>query len=514
MSHKHHRNVRWTTRTVYFYSAQKQLRFAALWSSFAPPFSAQVGGTFEQLRELVRATPATPALGSVVSQPDQQVSTPRTDDIEQAILAAILADRSLYVEVASRLTPDSFEGDARLIFARMVEVAKTKVVDSLTVAEEIKSRGEQVALPEPSLRDLETLVSYCSIIEERARLRNLAALGKSIASQADDSGAKAVEIAEDARKRLIDLSGEQGGGPKLIRQAMEEFDGGLEVMMDPTKRAAGIETPWGNYNRLTNGLQPGELTIIAARPAMGKTAFMLNMAAEFSRFDYRSAVFSLEMSRASLLTRLLIAESRVDSNRYKWGRLNDEERRILTATLTRIREWPLLLDDKADTNILEITAKCNKIPELRVVFVDYLQLLGTTGRRQDSRATLVGEISRGLKLLARGLGVSVVALSQLNRGPEEHGGRRPQLADLRDSGSIEQDADVVATIFRESEYKREREDLKGLAEVDILKNRNGPTGTMKMAWLAEQMRFSGLEEESNEDLKGAVRRASAAGGMR
>jgi replicative DNA helicase len=255
---------------------------------------------------------------------------------------------------------------------------------------------------------------------------------------------------------------------------------------------------------MTTGMHGGELIILAARPAMGKTSLALNIAQHVARDNGPEdppktvALFSLEMSKESLLTRILCAEARVDQHRFRGGYLNEDEKRRLRAGLHGIVNSKLFIDDAAGTSVLDIAAKCRRLRAehgLSLIVVDYMQLMGSKGK-VENRVQEISQMSRGLKLLAMDLNVPVLALSQLSRGPEtRQGDHRPILSDLRESGSIEQDADRVMFIFREAVYKPDREDLEGIAELMIAKQRNGPTGKIKMAFINKFAKFENLADD-------------------
>ena len=282
--------------------------------------------------------------------------------------------------------------------------------------------------------------------------------------------------------------------------------GAWERFLDPSKRVRGLSTPFLEFDEKTTGLQAGELIVIAARPSMGKTALALNIAQHVAsnlpdKPGQPVAVFSLEMSKESLLTRMLCSIARVDSHRFRGGYLNQEERRRLSAALSQLVDAKLYIDDSPGTNMMDISAKCRRLKAehgLALVVLDYMQLMSSKGR-VENRTQEISALSRGLKLMAKDLHVPVIALSQLSRAPETRSGdHRPQLSDLRESGSIEQDADLVAFIFREEVYKPDREDLHGVAEFIISKQRNGPTGRIKLAFLHKYVKFENLAEDPSQ----------------
>ena len=286
-------------------------------------------------------------------------------------------------------------------------------------------------------------------------------------------------------------------GPSNPREVFERYPGGVKALLDPTKGPKGLATPFTRFNQMTGGLRPGQLMVIASRPSMGKTALGLDIALGVTTRKgtdeqaETALVFSMEMSEQEILQRLLCSVAHVDSNRYRAGQLDSEERRRLNAALGELDRSRLLIDDRADTTLMQIGAKCRRAKSqqgLGLVIVDYLQLLGSSNR-PENRTQEVAAFSRGLKRLAMDLRVPVIALSQLNRAVEGRADKRPGLGDLRDSGSIEQDADIVALLFREEYYKPDKETLRGLAELNVAKHRSGPTGTIALTFIGKYTTF-------------------------
>jgi len=275
------------------------------------------------------------------------------------------------------------------------------------------------------------------------------------------------------------------------REIIEYCDGGISAFLNPSKRQKGIETGFRRFDEMTLGMHPGELIILAARPAMGKTALALNIAANVASRGKVVAIFSLEMSRESMLTRVVCARARVDQMKFRAGFLNRDERDRIRQALSEVCDMPLFIDDHAAADLKTVHAKLANLRArkgLDLVVIDYLQLM--TVKARENRNQEVNSLSRGLKLMAREFKVPFLVLSQLSRAPEQRpGNHRPQLSDLRDSGGIEQDCDVCAFIFREEVYKPDREDLKGFAELIVAKQRNGPVGTVKLTFLRELTKF-------------------------
>ncbi len=314
---------------------------------------------------------------------------------------------------------------------------------------------------------------------------------------------EAEDILADAEQSLLKISGANTRDTLMnTGQIIEQV--GMDTLLDPASRIKGISTGIYKLDEMTGGFRGGELIILAARPAMGKTALALNIGQHVAtnpRNPKTVAVFSLEMSKESLLTRMICSSGRVDQQKFRAGYLNSDERRQLAIAATNLVEAPLFIDDGSNANLMDMHAKLRRLKAeqgLGLVIVDYLQLMSSRGR-QENRNQEVSALSRGLKLLSKELDVPVLVLSQLSRATESRpGDHRPQLSDLRESGSIEQDADMVFFVFREEYYKPDREDLRGLAELIIAKQRNGPTGKVKLIFMHQYTKF----ENPHEDMPG------------
>ncbi len=439
---------------------------------------------------------------------------PAAPDAERLILGCILLDDSLYPQVAGALSAEDFHLEAhRRIFLRMGDLyERGERIDRVTVAHELQRCGQLesvgglgylVSLDE-GLPQAANLESYIRLVRDKAALRRLIFTAQKVIDRCLLGEEDPDQILASAEESLLRL-GESRVHSGLLtpRQILEGYEGGVNAFLDPNQRIKGISTGFLKFDEMTGGLHPGELIILAARPAMGKTAMALNIAQHVAmgRNPRPVAIFSLEMSRESLLTRLLCAVARVNSHKFRSGYLNAEERRRLSLAATQLVEAPLFLDDTGGINLMDMHAKLRRLKAehgLALAIVDYLQLM--TGRgRFENRVQEISSLSRGLKLMAKDLGIPLLVLSQLNRAPDlRDGDHRPQLSDLRESGSIEQDADLVAFIFREEVYKPDRADLRGRAELIIAKQRNGPTGKIPLVFLKELTKFenpvSDLEE--------------------
>jgi replicative DNA helicase len=446
-----------------------------------------------------------------------QKGLPASPDAERLVLGAILVDESAYVQVASLLDSDEFSLEKhRRIFLRMGEInSRGEKIDRVTLANELMKHSQLESCDgltylvslDDGLPQIYNLEGYVRIIKDKALMRRMVFFGQGLIDRCLIGEEEAERILAGAEETLLKL-GEDRAGSTLVspRQIVEGFEGGINAFLDPSKRIRGVSTGFVKFDEKTSGLHPGELIIIAARPAMGKTALALNIAQHVAvKLKHPVAIFSLEMSKESLLTRLLCATARVDSQKFRAGFLNDEERRMLRTALAQLMEAPLFIDDTAGTNLMDIHAKLRRIKTehgLGLAVVDYLQLMSGRGRFEN-RVQEVSALSRGLKLMAKELGVPMLVMSQLSRAPEtRQGDHRPQLSDLRESGSIEQDADVVAFIFREEVYKPDRADLRGLAELLLAKQRNGPTGKMNLVFLHHLTKFENRLDDIGEEPEG------------
>ena len=444
---------------------------------------------------------------------------PTSIEVERCVLGSILLDDSLFPQVAGRIERNDFAIDKhRRIFLRMEDLHRRgRGIDDYTLAEEL-SRHDQlvscdgvayIASLSEGMPRLSSIDDYVKIVKDKSLLRQLIHTADSIVSRAIEGGQQVDEVLAEAEAAILKVGDAQLRSELADpRQIIEGLDGGVEAFLDPGKRVQGLSTPFVKFDEMTTGLREGELIVIAARPSMGKTALALNIAWHVAselpdKPALPVAMFSLEMSNESLLTRLLCATARVDSQRFRGGYLGQDERQRLRSALQQLVASKLFIDDSANVNLMEISAKCRRLRaehgRLGLIVVDYLQLMAPESgekRRFDNRTQEISALSRGLKLLAKDLRVPVMALSQLSRAPETRtGDHRPQLSDLRDSGSIEQDADVVGFIFREEVYKQDREDLQGRAELLVAKQRNGPTGKIKLAFLNKYVKFENLAED-------------------
>jgi replicative DNA helicase len=437
-------------------------------------------------------------------------------DAERFVLGAIMTSDTAYLQVAGTLAPDDFSLEKhKRIFLRMGDLhERGEKIDRVTLANELMKYGQLQSVDglsylvslDDGLPQLYNLESYVAIVKDKSLLRRIIAVSQDTINRcliSEEDPQQILGAAEDSFMKLGDVQSKNSLSSPA--QIFTEYEGGINAFLDTSKRIKGISTGFLKFDEMTGGLREGELFILAARPAMGKTAMALNIAQHVATNPKSSkavAIFSLEMSKESLLTRILCAAARVDQQRFRAGYLSADERRSLQEAMYKIVEAPLFIDDTAGANLMDVHSKLRRLQaehDLGLVMVDYLQLMQGRGRFEN-RVQEISSLSRGFKLMSKELKVPFLVLSQLSRAPETRtGDHRPMLSDLRESGSIEQDADLVAFIFREEVYRPDKESLKGLAELILAKQRNGPTGRFKLAFLNRYTKFENLATDTGED---------------
>ena len=404
------------------------------------------------------------------------------------------------------LGDDFYNKQYGVVFDTMVELNdEGKPVDLVTLQDRLK---EKDVPPEVSslefIRDLITAVPtsanikhYANIVAEKATLRRLIRINEEIANTCYVGKESLEDILSDTEKRIFDLVQRRNTGEFVpIRQIVMNAMDSIEKASHNKGNVTGVATGFLDLDYRTAGMQPSDLILVAARPSMGKTAFVLNIA-QYVAFKQAKtvAIFSLEMSKEQLVNRLFSMESKVDSQHLRTGNLSDVEWEKLIESAGAIGKSNLIIDDTPGISISELRSKCRKYKlehNLEMIIIDYLQLMSGSGRSTDSRQQEISDISRSLKALARELHVPVIALSQLSRAVEQRPDHRPMLSDLRESGAIEQDADVVMFIYRDDYYNKDTE-KKGIAEIIIAKQRNGPIGTVELVWLPDFTKFANLQ---------------------
>jgi replicative DNA helicase len=446
------------------------------------------------------------AYGPVPEAPGEDRLPPQDVAAEQSAIGSMLLSKDAIGECSEILQSVDFYRPAHeTIHEAVVDLySRGEPVDAITVGDELSKRGDLqriggTAYLHQLIASVPTAANasyYAQIIAERAMLRRLVEAGTRIVQMGYAQGGGDVEeIVNSAQAEIYSVADRRKGEDyhalsSLLEPTMDE----IELNHASTGEMVGVPTGFTSLDELTNGLHPGQMIIVAARPAVGKSTFALDIArAAAIRHQMPTVVFSLEMSRTEITMRLLSAESEIPLQAMRKGKLEDRHWTKLAETQGRLHEMPLFIDDSPNMALMEIRAKCRRLKQrnnLKLVIVDYLQLM-SSGKRVESRQQEVAEFSRALKLLAKELEVPVIALSQLNRGPEQRTDKKPQMSDLRESGSIEQDADVVILLHRESMYERESP-REGEADVIVAKHRNGPTDTLVVAFQGHYSRFTNM----------------------
>ncbi len=439
---------------------------------------------------------------------------PHSVEAEQSVLGGLLLDNQAWDKIADMVAPgDFYRDDHRRIFRHIGKLIESgKPADVVTVLESIEGSEDKdkvggvaylgsLAQNTPSALNIRR---YAELVHERAMQRNLAQVAADIAETAlNPSGKDVGQMLDEAETRILEIN-EAGSRSKrgfeeiqpVLARVMERID--YLYHRDNPSDVTGVPTGFADLDEKTAGLQPGDLIIVAGRPSMGKTAFALNIAEHVAVDNgLPVAVFSMEMGGTQLAMRMLGSISRVDQHRMRTGRLNDDEWQKLSSAMGKLHEAPIHIDETAALNSLELRSRARRLRrtcgKLGLIVVDYLQLMSSSAAGGgENRATEISEISRGLKALAKELECPVIALSQLNRALEQRPDKRPMMSDLRESGAIEQDADVILFIYRDEVYFPEKQESKGKAEVIIGKQRNGPIGKVELAFLGQFTRFENL----------------------
>ncbi|MEY4755404.1 MAG: hypothetical protein RJA34_302 [Pseudomonadota bacterium] len=453
---------------------------------------------------------------------DRQVAQlripPHSLEAESSVLGGLLLDNGAWDRVGDLLTEaDFYRFEHRLIYSAIgALVNASKPADVITVFEHLQGQGKSDEVG--GLAYLNSLAQYVpsagnirrygEIVRERSVLRQLVAASDDIATNAfNPKGRPVSTIVDEAEQKIFNI-GEQGARHKQGFQAMESLVVNLldrvQEMADNPNDVTGVPTGFYDLDRMTAGLQAGDLIVLAARPSMGKTALAINIAEHVALNEgLPVAVFSMEMGAAQLAVRIVGSIGRIDQGHLRTGKLTDDEWPRLTEAIEKLRNISLHIDESAGLNSSELRANARRLArqcgKLGLIVVDYLQLMSGTSNDGENRATELGEISRGLKMLARELQCPVIALSQLNRSVEQRPDKRPMMSDLRESGAIEQDADIIMFIYRDEYYTKEACKEPGVAEVIIAKQRNGPTGVVKLAFLKPITKFESLASGGSDD---------------
>ena len=436
---------------------------------------------------------------------------PHDIDAEQAVLGSMLTDKEAVNAAIESLKEDAFyRDDNRIIFQAIVNLySKSEPIDIITLKDELESmdKFEQVggyeylaSLPDkvPTTANVQ---KYIKIVEEKSILRNLIKTANEIIELGYDPTEDVEDIMDGAEKKIFDImQSKNQKGYTPIKDVLVESFTKLEELYNRKQHITGVPTGFAELDYKTAGLHGSELILVAARPAMGKTAFALNLATNAAlRGNAPVAIFSLEMSKDQLVNRILCIEAMVDSNKIMTGKLEEDDWSKLASVVGPISDSGIYIDDTPGISIMEIRTKCRKLKmekNIGLVVIDYLQLV-QGNKRTASREQEISEISRSLKILAKEINVPVIALSQLSRAVEQRPDHRPMLSDLRESGAIEQDADIVMFLYRDDYYNKESE-KKDIAEVIIAKQRGGQTGTVELLWMGNYTKFVNLERRFDD----------------
>ena len=433
---------------------------------------------------------------------------PNDVDAEQAVIGSMLTDKDAVIAAIEVLKEEDFyREDNKTIYSAILNLYnRSEPIDIITLKSELTAMGMFdkiggfeyiVGLPEkvPTTANVE---KYINIVKEKSELRRLIKTANEIIEQGYDPTENIDDIMNNAEKNIFNVMQDKDQkGYSPIKDVLVDTFTELEQLYNQKQHVTGVPTGFIDLDYKTAGLHNSDLVLIAARPAMGKSAFALNLATNAAvKANVPVVLFSLEMSKEQMVNRILCSEAMLDSNKVRTRKIDDEDWIKLANTMGELSEAPIYIDDTPGISINEIRAKCRKLKlekNIGMVVIDYLQLVqGSSKRSQGSREQEISEISRSLKILAKEINVPVIALSQLSRAPEQRPDHRPMLSDLRESGAIEQDADIVMFLYRDDYYNEDSED-KGLAEVILAKHRAGSTGTVKLVWLGNYTKFANME---------------------
>jgi len=442
---------------------------------------------------------------SKVSVADKVKTPPHSIEAEQSVIGGLMLDPQAWDRIADRVhEPDFYRPDHRSIF-KVIEdlVARSVPVDVLTVTDALRSAGVlDQAGGEMYLFELTkntptaaNITAYADIVRERAILRQLISAANEISQSAfDPEGRSPTEILDEAEGKVFNIAeqGNNGAGPVNIKSLLAKAVDRIDVLYHSDSPITGLATSYKDLDELTSGFQPADLVIVAGRPSMGKTTFAMNIAEHAAIKNTKPVlVFSMEMPGPSLAMRMMSSLGRIDAHAIRTGKLSDDDWPRITSAVSMLSEAPLFIDDSAGLTPTELRARARRLTrehgQLGLIVIDYLQLMQVSGYREN-RTAEISEISRSLKALAKELNVPVLALSQLNRGLESRQDKRPVMSDLRESGAIEQDADLILFIYRDEVYNEDTTD-KGIAEIIIAKQRNGPIGKVRLTFLGKYTRF-------------------------
>jgi len=436
---------------------------------------------------------------------------PQSIEAEQSVIGCMLLDKEVIPTVTELLKPEDFyRADHREVYEAILDLfEKAEPIDLITVSEQLKSRGsldkvgglEYLTYMANAVPTTANARHYARIVEEKSLLRKLIKASSEIVNMGYEASEEVSIVLDKAEKSIFDILQKRNSqGFSHIKDVLVDTFNKLEELYNNKGAVTGIPTGFIDLDYKTAGLHNSDLILIAARPAIGKTAFALNIAQYAAVHRHVPvAIFSLEMSKEQLVNRMLCSEAMVDSHKMRTGQLEDDDWQKVARALGPLSEAPIYIDDTPGASVMEIRAKCRRLKlekNLGLVVIDYLQLMQGRGRFEN-RQQEISEISRSLKILAKEINVPVITLSQLSRAPEARSDHRPMLSDLRESGAIEQDADIVMFLYGD-DYYNENSDKKNIAEVIISKHRNGSTGTVELVWMGQYTKFANKSRLEND----------------
>lgn len=432
---------------------------------------------------------------------------PHDIEAEQAVIGSMLTDKDAVISAIEVLKDyDFYREDNKTIYGAILNLYnRAEPIDIITLKAELSSIGklesvgglEYLAELPDKVPTTANVDKYIRIVEEKSILRTLIKTANDLIELGYDPTQEVENIIDSAERRIFDIMQKKNQkGYTPIKDVLVEAFSLLEKLYNQKEHITGVPTGFSDLDFKTSGLHNSDLILVAARPAMGKSAFALNIATNAAvKANVPVIIFSLEMSKEQMVNRILCSEAMVDSTKVRTGKIEDDDWMKLASTLGPLSEAPIYIDDTPGISIMEIRAKCRKLKlekNIGLVVIDYLQLIQSSGKKSTSREQEISEISRSLKILAKEINVPVIALSQLSRAPEQRTDHRPMLSDLRESGAIEQDADIVMFIYRDDYYNEDSE-KKNIAEIILAKHRTGSTGTTELLWLSNYTKFANID---------------------
>ncbi len=432
---------------------------------------------------------------------------PHNEDAEKSVLGAVLLDKDALSDVLEILKPEDFYNQMHQeIFRTIKELyGKNSPVDILTVSDELKKRKSlemvggraYIALLSTQVPTTANVVQYAKIVEEKAVLRRLISTASDIMEQGYQEKMEPEQVLDYAEQGIFEIAqNRQTRDFEPVREVLKRNVERINEIINNAEKFTGVPTGFADLDNMTSGLQRSDLVILAARPSMGKTAFALNIAQNAAlKYGAKVLIFSLEMSKEQLTQRLLAMESRIDMKKIRTGELDGEDWASIGIAIDKMSNADIFIDDTPGISAMELKNKCRRLKASRgldLILIDYLQLMAVEGSKSENRTQEISGLTRSLKQLAREMNCPVVVLSQLSREADKRPNHRPMLSDLRESGSIEQDADIVFFLYRDDYYNKENSEKPGVCEVMVEKHRNGPTGRVDLSWNAKYTRFGDL----------------------